>query len=481
MESSKINHISDFPDKLNPMLVKELRQGLRGIGFVVLFIALQALLAFILLITAGAASYENTGHILSRTIFFLFSFAVLIVQPLRGISALSSEIRGDTIDLLCLTSLSAWRITFGKWISLVSQSALILTAVMPYLILRYFFGDMQIFAELIFLLSIFLASATLTAFTVGFSAIRSTIIRVLLPIAGGLFMFLYIWRLFVGDRYFYQEMVQLFSFTSGSSVLGFFAFVLMCIYAGWMCLDIGCTQIAPIAENRTTLKRTVSLLMIAGALGVALIANTATSPFLILGILLCVPISIISLTENPQLVAPIAAPFVRKGVFGKMLGRIFYPGWATGLLFVLLLFSILQGVLWYSSQAQGGIESSHQLMITSVLAILVFPVAMTRILARKHENRFGIFILFLCTQFLVISLVHACEQWSTDLDLMPYFCWIPSTLPILEARSAFTPEKLQLIAWMSVGGYALIALATSLPIWKQIGETEKQVQSNNEV
>ena len=63
------------------MLVKELRQGLRGVGFVILFITLQALLAFILLITAGAASSDNAGHLLSRTIFFLFSFAVLIVQP----------------------------------------------------------------------------------------------------------------------------------------------------------------------------------------------------------------------------------------------------------------------------------------------------------------------------------------------------------------------------------------------------------------
>ena len=149
-----INHISDFPDKLNPMLVKELRQGLRGISFVVLFIAIQAFLCFILLVTAAVASHENAGHLLSRIIFFFYSLAVLVVQPLRGIGALQTEIKNNNIDLLCLTRLSAWRITFGKWISIVSQSALILTAIIPYLILRYFFGNMQIFSEILLMLSI---------------------------------------------------------------------------------------------------------------------------------------------------------------------------------------------------------------------------------------------------------------------------------------------------------------------------------------
>jgi len=173
MNTSEIKHISDFSDKLNPMLVKELRQGLRRSGFVILFISLQAILAFILLFTAGFASSENAGHLLSRTFFFLFSCAALIVQPLRGISALSSEIKADTIDLLCLTRLSTWRIAFGKWISLVGQSALILTAIIPYLIFRYFFGDMQIFSEIMLLFSIFIASATLTACTVGLSSTKS--------------------------------------------------------------------------------------------------------------------------------------------------------------------------------------------------------------------------------------------------------------------------------------------------------------------
>ncbi|MGB0774658.1 MAG: hypothetical protein ACPGUY_02355, partial [Akkermansiaceae bacterium] len=61
--AAEIKHITDFPDKVNPMVVKELRQGLRGVSFVILFIAIQAALALILLTTAAAASYENAGNL----------------------------------------------------------------------------------------------------------------------------------------------------------------------------------------------------------------------------------------------------------------------------------------------------------------------------------------------------------------------------------------------------------------------------------
>ncbi len=478
---ASIKHIVDFSDKLNPMLVKELRQGLRGIGFVILFIALQAVLGFILLITASIASHENAGHLLSRTIFFLFSFAVLIVQPLRGISALSSEIKGNTIDLLCLTRLSAWRITFGKWISLVSQSALLLAAVIPYLVLRYFFGDMQIFSELIFLLMIFLISATLTAFTVGFSSIKTNIFRVLLPILGGMCIFRCIWQIFIGNRYSYQEVVQIFSFSNSSSLLGVIAFIVMCIYAGWMCLHIGSAKIAPVAESHSVLQRSISLLMITAALATALITTASAFTLIMLGMFLAIPICIICLTENPYLAPSIAEPFVRKGIAGRLLGRFLYPGWATGLLFVMVVFALLQGAMFYYSKTQTSLDDGVQINVNAVFAMLFFSIAMTRLLVRKHQNRFGLFILFLSTQFLILAITFVCEEFFHQFEIMHYFCWIPATLLILKEGTIFSPETLKLIAWLNIGGYFLIALSTSLPIWRQISETEKQIPSDKQI
>src|SRR5688572_7754057 len=174
--------LDEFSDKLSPMLVKELRQGLRAKTFVILFLALQGLLCVVLLSAIGASSDGDSGPTVSKVIFFFFALAALVAQPLRGVGSLHNEIKGNTIDLMVLTRLGAWRIVLGKWVAIVSQTGLLLMAIVPYLILRYFFGRMELFAELLLLGLIFAGSAIFTALTVGLSAISSILVRGLLPL-----------------------------------------------------------------------------------------------------------------------------------------------------------------------------------------------------------------------------------------------------------------------------------------------------------
>ncbi|MCP5534737.1 MAG: hypothetical protein H7A51_00710 [Akkermansiaceae bacterium] len=473
MDQPNIDHISDFPDKLNPMLVKELRQGLRGVSFVILFIAVQAFLCFILLVTAAVASHENAGSYLSQIIFFFFSVAVLVVQPLRGITALSAEIRGDTIDLLSLTKLSAWRITFGKWVSIVSQSGLILTAIVPYLILRYFFGDMQMFAEILLLLSTFLLSATFTAITVGLSGMSSVVIRVLFPISGAFIAFIMIWSMYFGGRNNYQEIIQLVSLTDATTTLTFTGFVSASIYLAWMCLDLGTSMIAPIAENRSSLRRMVSLGLI--IITVLAFAFAGVSPFgaIVIGLALCIPISMISLTENPQLVSPIVRPYTRKGTVGKLVGRLLYPGWATGLLYVILLYGVMRALVMFHVSRGAHVGQWDIIVLNSVFAALFFPLALTRIFARKQENRFGLFILFVCTQFLIVLVVFAVESFSSGLHIMPYFFWIPTSFHFLNGPSGIPADTHVYASYFNLTIYAAIALVTTLPVWKHINHVER--------
>lgn len=465
-----IQHIHDFPDRLNPVLVKELRQGLRGVSFVTLFIAVQAFLCFILLITAAVASHENAGHLLSRIIFFFFSLAVLVVQPLRGIGALHGEIRGNTIDLLCLTRLSAWRITYGKWISIVSQSSLVLTAIVPYLILRYFFGDMQMFSEILLLLSIFLLSALFTAATVGLSATDSVIIRVLLPIISAGFVFIFIWGSFFSGREAFYFLLRPVTLNSAEATLTFLGFVTACVYATWMLLDLGTSLIAPLSENRATRRRLISLGLISATLLAFGLAGVDTETALYLGLALCLPVCIISLTEHTELVQPIVAPFTRKGFPGVAAGRILYPGWATGLVFVVLLYGLMHALMLYCECGQAGITT-----LNWVFAACLFPLALTRLFARKNDNRFGLFMLFVCTQFLTVLIVRAAESWSGGgrLEMMQYFFWIPTSFIYLDNTSGFSGTALLNASYFNLALYAGIALATSLPAWRHIRDVER--------
>lgn len=466
-----INHITDFPDKLNPMLVKELRQGLRGVSFVTLFIAIQAFLCFILLITAAVASHENAGHLVSRIIFFFYSLAVLVVQPLRGVGALHGEIRHKTIDLLCLTRLSAWRITFGKWISIVSQSALILTAIIPYLILRYFFGDMQMFSEILLLLSIFLLSAMCTALTIGLSATSSVVVRVLLPIASAMIVFRLIWTAFLDSRSMFLSLLKPVTLNSQESTLTFIGFVIACIYVIWMLLDLGTSLIAPLAENRATRRRVVSIGLITLTLLAFHLANVRADTALLIGLLLSIPVSIISLTENANLVPPITAPFVRKKLPGILSGRALYPGWATGLIFVFFLYALLHLLLNLVYQA----DTDTTLVLNATFAAVLFPIAMTRLFAKKHENRFGLFMLFVCAEFLSVLTLFAMESWvgGSKLQLMPLLCWVPTSAIYLNENYGFSPAALLNVSYLNLILYAAMALCTSVPVWKHIREVEK--------
>ena len=474
MKAAHAEKISDFPDKLNPMLVKELRQGLRGISFIILFIAVQAFLCFIMFITAIAASHENAGHLLSRTIFFFFSLAVLSIQPLRGISSLHGEIKNNTIDLLCLTRLSAWRIAYGKWISIVSQSALILSTIIPYLILRYFFGDMQIFSEILLLISIFLLSALFTAGTVGLSATNSSIIRVLLPIVFSLFVFVFIWSTFAGGRENFLSIIRPLTLDSLTQTLFFIGLVTTCIYITWMLLDLGASLIAPIAENRATRRRLVSLGLITTTLFSLKFAHIDADATIYLGLALSIPVCIISLTENPQLVQPIVAPFTRRGILGTTLGRILYPGWATGLLFSLVLYALLHTYIILQHE-------NHFVHLNWIFAAVLFPLVLTRIFARKHENRFGLFMLFTCTQFLIVLIIFAAETWggSHQLKIMQYFCWIPSSFIYLGDKYGFSEDTLLQLSYINLAVYTGIALATSFPVWKHIRELERMTSNES--
>ena len=181
-----LTHLTDFPDKLSPMLVKELRQGMRARSFTVLFLVFQGLLALILLTAGSAASSDAAGSFASGVIFSMFAGAALFIQPMRGVNALSSEISDNTIEMMVLTRLSAWRIVFGKWIAIVSQTALILVTIIPYLILRYFFGGMILAGEMVFLGLMFLTSMALTAIMVGLSGNSTKLVR-MLPFLGFIF------------------------------------------------------------------------------------------------------------------------------------------------------------------------------------------------------------------------------------------------------------------------------------------------------
>ncbi|MEM1059343.1 MAG: hypothetical protein AAGK14_08850 [Verrucomicrobiota bacterium] len=171
-------------DLFSPMLVKDIRQGMRTRMFLAAFLILQGALMCAL---AKQMVEMKSMTLAEQSQFFWIVLGVMfcLVMPARGLTSISSERGHDTLELLQLTGLTAWQIVCGKWLALVLQSLLLAITVLPYVIVRYFLGATEVVQEVMLLTSLLAGSGIMTAGCIMISAFRNWMIRILL---GGLIL-----------------------------------------------------------------------------------------------------------------------------------------------------------------------------------------------------------------------------------------------------------------------------------------------------
>jgi hypothetical protein len=442
-------HLTDFPDRLSPMLVKELRQGMRTKAFVSVFLALQIILGIIILSAGAASSSDSAGDTISNIIFIFFSIAVIIIQPMRGIASLSSEIKGNTIDMMVLTRLSAWRIVTGKWASIVSQSALLLVTIIPYLILRYFFGGMNLVGEIVFLSVIFLTSATLTAITVGLSASGSVILRSVLPMIalpiGGFSLLQLLMFSGIGGS---GSLSSFFSLDTSDSRIAIGIYLATCAYGSFFILSAGTSLIAPYAENHSTPRRLVALVVTIAAaiLGSMSFTEPDALPFLMTIVLL--PVFAISLSEFAPLAAPTYWKFSSRGSLGRLAGLFLFPGWQSGFFFCLLLTAIAAVPFVLNLPTYGG--DDHAIYGFSCLACLLFPAVIINLFRIHGPQRVANYVLILIGSVVLSAVLAGITDSMSNENLLWLFCWIPPILMFLEENGGNDEEVLICSAVISI-------------------------------
>lgn len=468
-------HLFDFPDRLSPMLVKELRQGMRTKAFVGVFLALQIILGVILLSAGAASTSDDAGSTISNIIFIFFSIAVLIIQPMRGITALSSEVKGNTIDMMVLTRLSAWRIVTGKWASIVSQSALLLVTIIPYLILRYFFGGMNLIGEIVFLAVLFLSSATLTAVTVGLSASSSVILRSVLPMIA----------LPIGG--YSLLMALMFGFRSGGGMSTFFSlateesrisvsiYMATCAYYGFFMLSTGTSLIAPYAENHSTLRRLISLAVtiIAAVLGSMSFTDADALPFILTVVLL--PVFAISLSEFAPLAAPTYWKFAKRGPFGHLAGIFLFPGWASGFFFCLVLIGIFTVPFTLNQPTYGSDDTL--IYGLACLAGLLFPAVIINLFRMNGPQRVSNYVLILLGSIVLSAVLAGITESLSNQNLLWLFCWIPPVLMFLTEMGRNSDEEVLICSFVICAIYIVTLLLRALHAYRK---SIMEIRANSE-
>lgn len=146
-------------DRISPVIVKELRQAVRGrfiVAVVLVFLAVQLLTMGIALlanaVTAASLEQSAAGRPVFLTIFGILMGTCLVCIPAYTGIRLAAERSDVNVDLLFITTLQPLAIILGKLGSAVILTLLIYSACVPFLAFTYFLRGID-FPSIFILLS----------------------------------------------------------------------------------------------------------------------------------------------------------------------------------------------------------------------------------------------------------------------------------------------------------------------------------------
>ncbi|TAE88342.1 MAG: hypothetical protein EAZ65_02965 [Verrucomicrobia bacterium] len=184
VESARMD---DLPDRFGAMFVKELRQNMRRGSFVYPFLGIQVLAVLALLAefqNGSGRSFEKYPGVLnlamlgnSGPFWWVVMLVCGVVMPLGGLVLMGQELEEGNHELLLLTKLNRWRVVGGKFLTLWGLCVLTFVSLLPYVIVRYNVGAIEVINELALSLSVLALSAVMCAGAIGASSFKGLLAR----------------------------------------------------------------------------------------------------------------------------------------------------------------------------------------------------------------------------------------------------------------------------------------------------------------
>jgi hypothetical protein len=137
-------------ERSNPIVVKEVRQGLRTRAFWVFFILMLVANLFISLVAVAFAQDEReVGPVAFGAYFAALALVQFFVIPYVAFRSMAREREDETWVLLTLTGLGPRRILRGKLASAVLQGLLYASVAAPFLLFSYYLNGIELPAILV--------------------------------------------------------------------------------------------------------------------------------------------------------------------------------------------------------------------------------------------------------------------------------------------------------------------------------------------
>jgi hypothetical protein len=443
--------LTDFSDRLSPMVVKEMRQGLRTRFFTAALILFHVMLGLLMLGFLMDVRAQD-----AHEMFWVIIIATLLgILPARAWNALHDEAKEGTLDMLVLTGISSFRIVWGKWVSLYSQTLLVVSSLLPYMIARYQLGGVEIVREIVGLYLLILGSAIITAGMVAFSSQSLMMIRLLFSALVGVVAFgfgVYVFVLTIessGVRMWEDMMpkdltgiVVLWSCITGLSA--FLVYELLCISSA---------RLPMMKDTQGSVKRMVAVLV----LGLCTSAiwwmywqgSSSRSPMMVFTVLFLFPSTLLVgmdvLTESSGLSTH---AHLQSKSFGWLRG-LFSSGWQSGVFFyTLICFLPLSAVVAAEKLSSSSTSLNQDLCrFASILVANVVPICIP--IFRK-ESRLG---QWLVCQLILVGIVIIIVSGLATMTAVSgaEWCYVTFISPLTVFFGAFEVRSEDRLSFSQLG------------------------------
>ncbi|MFY9344212.1 MAG: hypothetical protein WAT39_17100, partial [Planctomycetota bacterium] len=349
-----VDRWSRWSDRLNPILVREVQQAMKGRVFALTVWA--TLTISVVIAVATVQGYEPRGGA-GRTAFdagiATLMPLLLFVVPMQAFQSMRLELRGGIVEQLLLSALRPHRILFGKLQAAMVQFVLYVAVLSPLLATSYLLRGVDLPTIVLGLLFALLGCVTATAVAV--SSAAQAVLPALQPLANlgtafGLGMAAFGFVGFAGSGQYTNSLGWLMRSAEGPTVIA--AITLGAIVATLLSLLVARSFLLHAFENKATAFRVFLFALPVLAFGWMYafldptVHDEAFPVLVFLALLVAVVFGLFMFTEQKELSPRVRAHVPASALAGLVVAP-FLPGRERGTACFCLYVALLAGVAWW--------------------------------------------------------------------------------------------------------------------------------------
>jgi hypothetical protein len=223
-------------------------------------------------------------------------------------------------------------------------------------------------------------------------------------------------------------------------------------------------MIAPAAENHSTPRRCISLLLLTGLIPVVLFSTIDKETVALLAFVIVTPALIIALTETTRLLPVQHLRIIKNNFIRRIVGTCLQPGLAAGIVFSIVLVIVVLGIALLPPQT--ATDGDFLTILLACLGTLLLPAVVQSYTFKTDAQRIANYLLLLVGSGVLSIIIGTLSAAMSSREFMWLFIWNPLTFLTMIDRSEFSDSSLFIGALAVVIVFSILLLLKSLQLMK---------------